>query len=218
MSLAERLLAHAVRIMPARRRDWADGMRAELFSIEDPGEALTFAAGCILTAYQQRISPMRIALALGRFGVAAVTLLVAGVHMAFLGYWIAILTDLKTHGMDGWAGRFPIFRGHSVEDVFKGIAQIPAWHVAALVIMTAAFALCAWLVAQRRFKPLAITAFIGLAVNTANALAMQATSGPYLVHHSIAWLYALAFALLALAALAFWSGERLLAGPRPLVV
>jgi hypothetical protein len=170
----------------------------------------------MLTAYQQRISPMRVALALGRFGVAAVSLLTAGVHMAFLGYWIAILIDLKTHGMDSWAGRFPIFRGHGVEDVFKGIAQIPAWHVAALVVMTAAFALCAWFVARRRFKPLAITAFVGLAVNTANAVAMQAASGPYLVHHSIAWLYSLAFALLALAALGFWGSDRLLARPRPL--
>lgn len=216
MSLAPLLIRHAAAVMPPSRRDWMAAMRAEVAAIQDPGQALAFAAGCVLTAYKQRISPMRIALAFGRFGVTVVTLLTAGVHIAFLLYWLAIINDLKTNGMNGWVGRFPIFKGHSVDQVMQGIGMLPVWHLGALVAMTAAFALSAWLIATRRFKALAVTAGAGLAINTANALAMQARGGPYLVHHEIAWLYSLAFALLVLAAGVFLGADRMLARKAPL--
>jgi hypothetical protein len=215
VTLARLLLRHATGVMPDSRRDWADGMAAELLIIDQPREALAFATGCVLTAYQQRISPMRIALAFGRFGTTAVTLLTAGVHAAFLLYWVAILNDLKTHGMTGWVGRFPVFRGMTAEQALAGVGLIPAWHVGALVAMTLAFALCAWMLAHRHFRALVATAGAGLAINTANALAMQATQGPYLVHHEIAWLYSLAFGLLILAALAFMLAERYLPAKAP---
>jgi len=211
MSLALLLIRHAAAVMPSSRRDWTAAMRAEVSAIEDPKQALAFAAGCVLTAYQQRISPMRIALAVGRFGVTIVTLLTAGVHIAFLLYWLAIIHDLKTNGMNGWAGRFPMFKGLSVDQVMQGIGLLPVWHVSALVAITAAFALSAWMMATRRFKAVAVTAGAGLVINTANALAMQATSGPYLVHHEIAWLYSLAYALLVMAALVFGGADRWLA-------
>lgn len=211
MTLALLLIRHAAAVMPRARQEWAAGMHAELFAIDDPAQALTFAAGCVLTAYQQRICPVRIALAVGRFGVTVVTLLTAGVHIAFLLYWLAIIGDLKTNGMAGWVGRFPMFQGLSAEQALDRIGLLPVWHVSALVAMTAAFALSAWLLAHRRFKALAVTAGVGLLVNTANALALRAAGGPYLVHHEIAWLYALAFALLIMAALAFGGADRMLA-------
>lgn len=207
MSLASRLMRHAAAVMPGPRRDWAAGMGAELLAINDPRDALAFAAGCVLTAYQQRISPVRTALAIGRFGVIAVTLLTAAVHIAFLLYWLAIVGDLMINGMNGWAGRFPIFQGQSAQAALQGIGQLPVWHVAAEVAMTAAFALSAGLLIRRRFMAVAITAGAGLVINTANALAMKAVGGPYLVHHEIAWLYSLAFGLLILAALAFRAAE-----------
>lgn len=211
MTLAQRLMRHAAAVMPARRREWAAGMAAELSAIDAPAEALAFALGCVLTAYRQRISPVRIALAIGRFGVIAVTLLTAGVHIAFLLYWIAIIGDLMINGMNGWAGKFPVFQGHSAKAALQGIGLLPIWHVGALAAMTAAFALSAWFLARRRFNAVAVTAGAGLLINTANALAMKATRGPYLVHHEIAWLYSLAFVLLALAALAFWGADKRLA-------
>jgi len=206
--LANLLMRLAAAVMPERRRDWAAGMRAELFTIQPPRDALAFAAGCVLAACQQRISPVRIALTLGRFGVTAVTLLTAGLHIAFLGYWVAIINNLKTQGMNGWVGRFPIFKGLTAEEALAGIGLLPVWHVGALVAMTAAFTACAWLLAHRRFRALGATALGGLAVNTANAVAMKATGGPYLVHHEIAWLYGLAFILLVLTAMVFAAAER----------
>lgn len=211
MSLARLLIRHAATVMPSSRRDWTAAMRAEVSAIEDPRQALAFAAGCVLTAYQQRISPMRIALAVGRFGVTIVTLLTAGVHIAFLLYWLAIIHDLKTNGMNSWVGKFPIFQGLSTEEALHYISLKPVWHVAAVVAMTFAFALSAWMIATRRFRATALAASVGLAINTANALAMQATDAPYLIHHEIAWLYSLAYALLILAALAFGSADRMLA-------
>ena len=207
-SLANLLMRLAAAVMPDSRRDWAAGMRAELFTIEPPQDALAFAGGCVLAACQQRISPVRIALALGRFGVTAVTLLTAGVHIAFLGYWVAIINNLKTQGMTGWVGRFPIFKGMTAEEALAGIGLLPVWHVGALMAMTLAFALCAWMLAHRHFRALIVTAGAGLAINTANALAMKAVQGPYLVHPEIAWLYSLAFGLLILAAMAFLAGDR----------
>lgn len=215
MTLARLLLRHASAVMPDSRRDWAAGMAAELQIIDQPGEALAFATGCVVAAYQQRISPMRIALAFGRFGTMAVTLLTAGVHAAFLLYWVAILNDLKTHGTTGWVGRFPVFKGMSAEQALAGIGLIPAWHVAALVAMTLGFALCAWMLAHRHFRALAVTAGTGLAINTGNALAMKAVQGPYLVHYEIAWLYSLAFGLLILAAATFMLAERHLPSRAP---
>lgn len=216
MSLASRLMRHAATVMPAPRRDWAAGMGAELLAITDHRDAVAFAAGCVLTAYQQRISPVRIALAIGRFGVIAVTLLTAAVHIAFLLYWLAIIGDLMINGMNSWAGRFPIFQGQSAQAALQGIGQLPVWHVVALVTMTAAFALSAGLLIRRRFRAMAITAGTGLVINTANALAMKAVGGPYLVHHEIAWLYSLAFGLLVLAALTFRAAETRLTPRGPL--
>lgn len=211
MTLAHLLMQHAAAVMPEPRRNWMAAMRAEVSEINDPRAALAFAAGCVLTAYHQRISPMRIALALGRFGVTVVTLLTAGVHIAFLLFWVAIIEDLKTHGMNSWVGKFPVFKGLSAQEALQGIGLLPVWHVSALVAITAAFALSAWMMATRRFKAVAVTAGAGLVINTANALAMQATSGPYLVHHEIAWLYSVAYALLIMAALVFGGADRWLA-------
>lgn len=81
--LAERLVAHAAAVMPAHRSEWALGMRAELASIDHPGAALIFAAGCAWTAYRQRMDAVTVlaflarlgtALAAGLFGLLHVTL------------------------------------------------------------------------------------------------------------------------------------------------
>lgn len=212
------LMRHAAAVMPEARSDWMAGMRAELLAINNREEALAFAAGCVLTAYQQRISPVRIALAIGRFGVTAVTLLTAGAHIAFLAYWVAIIGDLRTNGMNSWVGKFPIFQGLSTEEALHYINLKPIWHVAALVAMTVAFAISAWFLAHRRFRAVAVTAASGLLINTANALAMQTIGGPYLIHHEIAWLYSLAFALLVLAAGGFWAADKRLTARAPLAI
>ncbi len=202
--LAERLLDHAARILPAARRDWGLAMRAELAAIAADDEALAFAAGCVWAAYRERISPMRIVLLTGRLAVAAVSLLTAAAHAFMPLYMLAIVTDLKRHGLDGWAGGFRLFRGQTAESAIAGVLLIPAWHVAAMLGLAGAFAAAAWFVARGQFKRLLVAIGAGVAIHTANTLALVATwPSPYLVHPAMAWLDYLAFGLLLAAAGAF---------------
>jgi hypothetical protein len=204
--LAQRLMAHAIAVMPPARRDWALGMQAELAAIEPPGAALAFAAGCAWTAYHQRMSPMRIALLTARLMVAVVSLLTAAAHAFVPLNMLAIVADLKRHGLDGWAGGFRLFRGQTADSAIAGVLLIPAWHVVAMLGLAGAFATAAWFVAKGDFKRLLVAVGAGVAIHSANTLALMATwPSPYLVHPAVAWLDYLAFALLLAATGAFWS-------------
>lgn len=63
---------HLVRIMPPSRADWAQGMKAEIDTIEDPAAALSFALGCVGVGYRRRLRtlPGVLAFARGSVGVA----------------------------------------------------------------------------------------------------------------------------------------------------
>lgn len=200
-ALAERLLDHAARVMPAHRRDWGLAMRAELVAIASAGEALAFAAGCVWTAYSQRISPMRLALLTGRLAVAAVSLLTAAAHAFMPLYMLAIIADLKRNSLNGWARGFPLFENQTAESAVADLLLIPAWHMAAMLGLAGAFAAAAWFVARGDFKRLPIAVGIGAAIHTANTLVLIETwPSPYLVHPALAWLDYLALALLLVAA------------------
>jgi hypothetical protein len=211
--IAEHLLRHAAAVMPGRRRDWALGMRAELAAIDAPGPALTFAAGCVWAAYQQRISPMRIALLTGRLAVAVASLLTAAAHAFMPLYMLAVVADLKRHGLDGWAGSARLFRGQTADSALADLLSIPAWHGAAMLGLAGVFAAAGWFAARGQFRRLLVAAGVGLAVHTANTLALAAAwPSPYLVHPAMAWLDYLALALLLAAAGAFRSLDRWAAG------
>ncbi len=207
--IAERLLRHAAAIMPDHRRDWAMGMQAELAAIDAPGPALAFAAGCVQAAYQQRISPMRIALLTGRLAVALASLLTAAAHAFMPLYMLAVVGDLKRHGLDGWAGSARLFRGQTADSALAGLLSIPAWHGAAMLGLAGVFATAGWFTARGQFRRLLGAVGVGLAIHTANTLALMATwPSPYLVHPAMAWLDYLALALLLMAAGAFRSLKR----------
>lgn len=204
-ALAERLLDHAAVVMPAARRDWGLAMRAELAAIASADDALAFAAGCVWAAYRERISPMRIALLTGRLAVAAVSLLTAAAHAFMPLYMLAIVVDLKRHGLDGWAGGFRPFRGQTADSAIAGVLLIPGWHVAAMLGLAGAFAAAGWFVAKGDFRRLLIAVGVGAAIHSGNTLALMATwPSPYLVHPAVAWMDYLAFALLLAATGAFW--------------
>jgi hypothetical protein len=211
---AERLLRHATTVMPDRRRDWALGMQAELAAIDAPGAGLAFAAGCVWAAYQQRVSPMRIALLTGRLAVAVASLLTATAHAFMPLFMLAGVVDLKRHGLDGWAGRARLFRGQTADSALADLLSIPAWHVGAMLGLAVVFAAAGWFAARGEFKRLLIAVGVGLAIHTANTLVLKATwPSPYLVHPALAWLDYLALALLLGAAGAFWSLNRRTATP-----
>jgi hypothetical protein len=208
--LAERLLRHVAAVMPAHRRDWAQGMRAELAAIDEAGPALAFAAGCAWTAYQQRMSPMRIALFTARLAVAVVSLLTAAAHAFAPLNMLAIAVDLKLNGLDGWAGRFRLFKGHTADEALAAVLSFPVWHVAALLIQAAGFAAAAWFLVRWNPRGLTAAVLVGAAVHTVNTVTLQALwPTPYLIHPAIAWLDYTALALLLLATLAFWGVDRL---------
>lgn len=215
-ALAERLLSHAAKIMPANRRDWGLAMRAELVAIASTRDALAFAAGCVWAAYRERISPMRIALLTSRLAVAAVSLLTAAAHAFMPLYMLAIVADLKRHGLNGWAGGFRLFHGQTADSAVAGVLLIPAWHLAAMLGLAGAFAAAAWFVARGDFRRLLIAVGAGVAIHTANTLALMASwPSPYLVHPAMAWLDYLAFALLLAAAGAFLELDRWTTKARP---
>jgi hypothetical protein len=208
-ALAERLLDHAAKVMPANRRDWGLAMRTELVAIPSAGEALAFAGGCVWTAYSQRISLMRIALLTGRLAVAAVSLLTAVAHAFLPLYMLAIVADLKRNSLNGWAGGFPLFEDQTAESAAAGLLLMPAWHMAAMLGLAGVFGAAAWFVARGDFKRLPIAVGVGAAIHTANTLSLIATwPSPYLIHPALAWLDYLALALLLVAAAAFLGLDR----------
>lgn len=204
--LADRLLDHAAAVAPAPRRAWIQAMRAELAVIEDRREALVFALGGVLTAYSLRISPMRLALSCSRLSIAAVALLTAFVHLAAPAFWLAVLADLKGNGLEGWAGRFRLWRGHTGGDALAFASAVPAWHLAAYLALSVAFGVAAWSLVRWSPRRLLVAAGAGAAMAAANAVALRLTwPTPYLVHPGLAWLDYLAFALLAAAGGAIWA-------------
>ncbi|KRA68539.1 hypothetical protein ASD89_17045 [Caulobacter sp. Root656] len=213
--IAERLLRHAAAIMPDHRRDWAMGMQAELAAIDAPGPALAFAAGCVRAAYQQRISPMRIALLTGRLAVALASLLTAAAHAFVPLYILAVVADLKRNSLDGWAGGFPLFENQTAESAVADLLLIPTWHVVAMLGLAGAFGTAAWFMMRGDFRRLLIAVGAGAAIHTANTMVLIETwPSPYLVHPALAWLDYLAFALLLVAAATFLGLDRWTTRPR----
>ena len=77
MSVALSLARLTIQILPPHRRAWGKAMAAEVAAIDDPTDALVFAAGCLWAALSERISLMKAFVFAGRLGVALVTVLYA---------------------------------------------------------------------------------------------------------------------------------------------
>jgi hypothetical protein len=75
----ERLLAVALRVLPAGRRDWGRAMQAELATVEEPADRRRFARGCVRTAAVRFVLP------------GVVHLLVVLATLATMLAWIATL-------------------------------------------------------------------------------------------------------------------------------
>lgn len=58
-ALAEILAGHAARALPAARAAWSDPMRAEVDAIDNDLDALTWASGCLIATYGERMSSMK---------------------------------------------------------------------------------------------------------------------------------------------------------------
>ncbi|WP_420137327.1 hypothetical protein [Sphingomonas sp.] len=76
-ALARALMQLAICCLGQSRREWANAMRAEFDAVEQTGNALTFAAGCLIAAWRE--APRH---AEGRIGIAT--------HLFALGVLIPI--------------------------------------------------------------------------------------------------------------------------------
>lgn len=121
MTAAQRLIDLAARLLPPHRRDWAEAMRAELTAI--PADAhMDFALGCLWAALMERISLMKIFIALGRWGVGLVTSLFG----AFFGLELfngLMHAELRDHGFP-WLWLAPWASLMAVAYVAAGVSLI----------------------------------------------------------------------------------------------
>ena len=208
-ALAEHLVRHAARTMPAHRCEWGLAMNAELAAIDSAAEALIFAAGCVCAAYRERISPMRIALLSGRLAVAAVSLLTAAAHAFPPVYYLAMIIDLKRHGQAGWAGNLGLFHGQTVDGAIAAILSVSPWHEAAVLGLAVAFGAAAWFLVRWNVRKLMVTVLGGVVAATANLLSLWAVwPRLYLYHPALALADYLALLLLLAAVAAFWGLDR----------
>ena len=141
--LADRLLDHAARIMPPRRRDWVQGMRAELAYIPAPLAAAAFALGCVRASYTQRILDMVTFARLTRWTLAAYALVGAGGYVLATALMIGIRAMPQLRPQDlgsdpGTAETLLFFQGY------------PVWRLAILPLVAVLLAVGAVLLARRR--------------------------------------------------------------------
>jgi len=106
--LAQTLMRHAARIMPAREKNWGEAMQNELQVIEDDQVALRWAFGCVIAGFTERMSAL-LQTWYGRSGLACLIallavreffapLLIFAYRMQYLG--LAHFLGLRTEGDD----------------------------------------------------------------------------------------------------------------------
>jgi hypothetical protein len=100
--LAQALARHATALLLHHRAEWACAMRAEVHSIEDDGDALRWAFGCVQASYKERLSKLAIYFP-GRELLTAIV-----VTSLFVSLWIYLDSHLVAFAMPGWyAGLAP---------------------------------------------------------------------------------------------------------------
>ena len=128
--LARAVMALARATLDARRRDWADAMDAELAAAEADGHALSFACGCLLTAWRELLAAQE-----GRFTLTSYALVLAVVlPMAALQIGCALfgLPYLYPH-----PGGLPaaLLEGAAHERLLRGLYQAAIPSLALLLLL-----------------------------------------------------------------------------------
>lgn len=128
-ALAEHLMGHAAKVMPAARQGWIEAMRAEVHHITDDRSAAAFALGCVQVSYAQGITTMATLVGITRWSLAALALAWAG----FLGLASVLIIEAKVTPdlIAAELGREP----ESV-DALQFLLAYPAWEVAVTLIAT----------------------------------------------------------------------------------
>jgi hypothetical protein len=101
--IAARLAAHAARVLPSGRAEWARAMRSEIEHLPMGPEALRWAFGCVVASYTERIDRMT-------FGTLRVSRWVLGLEMIMCFMWLSLMfVALATRGLYfGFTGLLPM--------------------------------------------------------------------------------------------------------------
>jgi hypothetical protein len=100
--IAARLVAHAARVLPRGRSDWARAMQTEIEHIASNSAALRWAAGCVYASYAERMRVMQI-------GTLRISRWLLGVEMLMCFFWLTLMfAALVSRGAFGFTGRLPI--------------------------------------------------------------------------------------------------------------
>jgi hypothetical protein len=100
--VAQRLVAHAARVLPEHRTQWARAMRGEIEHLPHDRHALFWALGCVVASYIERINDMT-------FGTLRVSRWVLGLEMIMCFLWLTwMFGALASRGVYGFAGPLPM--------------------------------------------------------------------------------------------------------------
>jgi hypothetical protein len=102
--LAHRLAAHAGRVLPGHRGDWARAMRSEIDHLPSSRAALWWALGCVLASYTERMNVMEL-------GNLRISRWLLGLEMLMCFFWLTwMFGALVSRGVYGFSGPLPIDR------------------------------------------------------------------------------------------------------------
>lgn len=186
ITFASRLIDHAARVMPASRRDWIGGMRAELAYIPKPLAAAAFALGCVWASYTQRIVEMMIAARLARWALALYALFCAGCYLVatVLTGAIKATPNIRPEDLGTDAGTAEALAFHQA---------YPAWQLAVFVLIAVLLVAGAVMLLRRKRAALPILV-AGVAAATVIALLdrnIPGAAGEWPLAWSAAWLFPL---------------------------
>ena len=164
--LAAALCELAVRILPGRRRDWGEAMKAELAHVDAGGPALAHGGGCLVAAAKARAQDFDTRFAAGLWSVALVTAGFAAFHLQCAARGIAALNG----GRDGFLEA--LLRGGADADLVASYRSAMPAVIACFIALGLVHAVAAVLLARRRLDlfPVAWTAALAIA---AAAVAIQ---------------------------------------------
>lgn len=168
--LADRLVAHAARIMPASRADWARAMRAELAHIPAPLAAMAFALGCVRASYSQRICDAMTLARLTRWTLAAFALFCAGLYLlaTTLVVCLKAARDLTPRDLGADAG---------AAETLRFFQAYPPGRLAILALLALLLSAGAVLLARRRPGALALLASAAAGATLVSVLDLRLVAG-----------------------------------------
>ena len=153
------ILCHvASRLLPARRRSWADGMLAELSYADDARAALSFAVGCLLAALRERLRDADTHIIAALWTIAVITAFYALVRLACAVRGVAVLFGARDGMLDA------LLRHQAPPTVLAGYETARPIVIGCFLALGFAQFATAWFLSRRQFRSFATAWCIALLI------------------------------------------------------